>query len=170
MASVPLEGSSVFIVGRFERLPKSRIERELAGHGATLHHRLTRKTGYAVITHAAAGRPLSVREPTRCLSEDTFLRMLGLLPALQGKDIEPQRFLGLCGLGPDEVRLLTVFDVLQPADEKFGFADLKIAQHIADLRRRGADLDAVLMAATELRRRRRGTTAADITRLDIAPS
>src|SRR5262249_22582203 len=52
----------------------------------------------------------------------------------------------------------------------FGFADLKVAQHIADLRRRGADLDAILTAATELRRRRRGATASDITRLDIAPS
>ncbi len=171
MASMPLEGSSVFIVGRFERLPKSRIERELAGHGATLHRRLTRKTDYAVVTHAAAGRPLPValQPPTRCLSEEAFLRTLGLAPPLQGKDIEPQRFLGLCGLTPDEVRLLTLFDVLQPEDEKFGFADLKVAQHIADLRRRGADLDAVLTAATELRRRRRGATA-DITRLDIAPS
>lgn len=177
MASAGLEGSSVYIAGRFERLPKTRIERELAARGAKLHRRLTRKTDYAVITHAAAGRTLDARlldgdalAPTRPLSEDTFLRLLGLAPALQGKDIDPTRFLGLSGLAPDEVRLLALFDVLQPAEEKFGFADLKVAQHIAGLRQRGAALDAVLKAATELRRRRRGVTAADITRLDIAPS
>jgi tetratricopeptide (TPR) repeat protein len=173
MAILRLDGSSVFVVGRFERLPKSRIERELASRGAKLHRRLTRKTDYAVITHAAAGRPLdalTALEPARWVSEDTFLRQLGLAPALQGKDIEPARFLGLSGLAADEVRLLALFDVLAPAEEKFGFADLKVAQHIAGLRQRGAALDAILMAATELRRRRRGTTAADITRLDIAPS
>jgi tetratricopeptide (TPR) repeat protein len=170
MTGVRLDGSSVFVVGRFERLPKSRIERELTGRGATLHRRLTRKTDYAVITHAAAGRSLPALAPTRGLSEDEFLRLLGLAPPLQGKDIDAARFLGLSGLAPDEVAQLALFDVLAPADEKFGFADLKIAQHIADLRRRGAALDAILCAATELRRRRRGATAADITRLDIAPS
>ena len=177
MTSRSLEGRSVFIAGRFERLPKSRIERELAARGAKLHRRLGRKTDLAVITHEAAGRPASpTREavralpPERCLSEDAFLRALGLMPPLQGKDIEAARFLGLSGLTEDEVRRLALFDVLAPDDGRFGFGDLKVAQHIAGLRQRKASLDLILKAATELRRRRRGTTSSDIARLDIAPS
>ena len=177
MADPGIAGASFFIVGRFERLSKTRIERELAGRGASLSRRLNRKTDHAVITHAAVaqrGAPVFATAlalpPTRCLSEDGFLRRLGLAPALHGRDIEAVRFLGLAGLPPDEVRELALFDVLTPDDGRFGFSDLKVAQHIAGLRQRGASLDAVLTAATELRRRRRGSGSADITRLDIAPS
>jgi tetratricopeptide (TPR) repeat protein len=177
MDSLRLEGTSFFVAGRFERLPKSRIERELGARGAKLRRRLNRKTDIAVITHEAAGRIASATlesvralPPARCLSEDAFLRALGLAPALQGKDIDEARFLGLAGLASDEVRLLALFDVLTPDAGRFGFNDLKIAQHVAGLRRRGASIETILKAATELRRRRRGGGASDITRLDIAPS
>ncbi len=177
MASLRLEGTSFYIAGRFERLPKSRIERELTGRGAKLHRRVGRKTDYVVITHEAAGRLAApsfaqVRdvEPARQLSEDTLLRALGLAAPLQGKDIAADRFLGLSGLTAEEIRLLALFDVVAPDDDRFGFADLKVAQHIAGLRQRKASLELILKAATELRRRRRGTSPTDITRLDIAPS
>ena len=177
MTSLRVEGTSFFIAGRFERLPKSRIERELTTRGAKLHRRLGRKTDIAVITHEAAGRLASATleavralPPERCLSEDGFLRALGLMPPLHGKDIDAARFLGLSGLSADEVRQLALFDVLTPGDGRFGFSDLKVAQHIAGLRQRKASLDLILKAATELRRRRRGATPADIARLDIAPS
>ncbi len=177
MAGLRFEGSSFFVAGRFERLPKSRVERELAGRGAKLHRRLNRHTDFAVVTHEAAGRiaspafaALRAMEPQHCLSEETFLRALGLVPALQGKDIEEARLLSLTGLAREEVRLLALFDVLTPAGGQFGFNDLKVAQHVANLRRRGVSLEMVLIAATELRRRRRGGGGRDLTRLDIAPS
>ena len=177
MAALRVEGSSFFVAGRFERLPKSRVERELTGRGATLHRRLGRKTDYAVITHEAAGRIASATldaaralAPDHCLSEDTFLRALGLAPALSGKDIAAERFLGLAGLARDEIDLLALFDVLAPLDGAFGFSDLKVAQHIAGLRQRGVAIELILKAATELRRRRRGASPSDLTRLDIGPS
>jgi tetratricopeptide (TPR) repeat protein len=177
MADLRFEGASFFVAGRFERLPKSRIERELTGRGAKLHRRLGRKTDFAVVTHEAAGRiaspgfeALRALEPARLLSEETFLRALGLAPALQGKDIEEARFLGLAELRADEVDLLALFDVLTPQDGRFGFSDLKVAQHLAGLRRRGVSIEAILKAATELRRRRRGAGPRELTRLDIGPS
>ena len=177
MGGLRFEGTSFFVAGRFERLPKSRVERELASRGAKLHRRLNRHTDFAVVTHEAAGRiaspafaALRAMEPQRCLSEEAFLRALGLAPALQGKDIEETRLLSLTGLTREEVRLLSLFDVLTPAGGQFGFNDLKVAQHVANLRRRGVSLEMVLIAATELRRRRRGGGAHDLTRLDIAPS
>jgi len=172
-----LDGSSVFIAGRFERLPKSRIERELAGRGAKLHRRLSSKIDLAVVTHEAAGRfgtpaldAVLALDPARTISEETLLRALGLAPALQGKDVEASRFLGLAGLAAEDVRLLALFDVLTPQDQRFGFDDLKIAQHVANLRRRGVSLALILTAATQLRRRRRGGGAHEITRLDVGPS
>src|SRR5690349_16858318 len=175
MAGLRVEGSSFFVAGRFERLPKSRVERELYARGAKLHRRFNRNTDFAVVTHEAAGRiaspdfaTLRALEPERCLSEETFLRALGLVPPLQGKDIEESRLLSLTGLSREDVRLLSVFDVLTPVGGQFGFNDLKVAQHVAHLRRR-VSLDMVLVAATELRRRRRGGPH-DLTRLDIAPS
>ncbi|HKW52576.1 MAG TPA: tetratricopeptide repeat protein [Stellaceae bacterium] len=176
MAGLRVEGSSFFVAGRFERLPKSRVERELGARGAKLHRRFNRNTDFAVVTHEAAGRiaspafaVLRALAPERCLSEETFLRALGLAPALQGKDIDESRLLGLTGLGRDDVRLLSLFDILTPAGGQFGFNDLKVAQHIAHLQRRRVSLDMVLVAATELRRRRRGSPH-DVTRLDLAPS
>jgi tetratricopeptide (TPR) repeat protein len=169
--------SSFFIAGRFERLPKSRIERELAGRGAKLHRRLTGKTDVVVVTHEAAGRlgtpaldAVLALDPGRAISEETLLRALGLAPALHGKDVESGRFLGLAGLTAEDVRLLALFDVLTPEDGRFGFDDLKIAQHVAGLRRRGVSLALILTAATQLRRRRRGGGTREITRLDVGPS
>jgi tetratricopeptide (TPR) repeat protein len=177
MAGLRVEGSSFFVAGRFERLPKSRVERELNARGAKLHRRFNRNTDFAVVTHEAAGRiaspefaGLRALEPERCLSEETFLRRLGLAPPLQGKDIEESRLVNLTGLSREDVRLLSLFDVLTPAAGQFGFNDLKVAQHIAHLRRRRVSLDMMLVAATELRRRRRGGAPHDLTRLDIAPS
>ena len=176
MGGVRVEGSSFFVAGRFERLPKSRVERELAARDAKLHRRLNRNTDFAVVTHEAAGRiaspdfaNLRALEPERCLSEETFLRALGIVPPLQGRDIEESRLSSLSGLGREDVRLLSLFDVLTPVGGRFGFNDLKVAQHVAHLRRR-VSLDMVLVAATELRRRRRGGGPHDLTRLDIAPS
>ena len=177
MAGLRLEGSSFFVAGRFERLPKSRVERELTARGAKLHRRFNRNTDFAVVTHEAAGRiaspafaDLRALEPERCLSEETFLRALGLAPPLQGKDIEESRLLSLTGLSREDVRLLSLFDVLTPVGGQYGFNDLKVAQHVAHLRRRHVSLDMMLVAATELRRRRRGGGPHDLTRLDIAPS
>jgi tetratricopeptide (TPR) repeat protein len=176
MAIERFEGRSFFVAGRFERLPKSRVERELAARGAKLHRRLAQRTDFAVITHEATGRiaapaikALLRREPWRCLSEDTFLRALGLAPPLQGKDIDADRFQGLTGLAPEDIRLLALFDILAPVDGRFGFGDLKIAQHVARLRQRGVAIEGVLTAATALRRRRRGSDAQEVIRLDIGP-
>ena len=177
MDKLRFEGSSFFVAGRFERLPKSRIERELVTRGAKLHRRLTRKTDFAVLTHETAARigspafeAVRSMDPSRCLSEEGFLRALGLAPALQGKDIDADSFFGLAGLPPEDVRLLSLFDVLTPLAGRFGFNDLKIAQHVAILRRRGVSIEMILTAATELRRRRRGAGPQEVTRLDIGPS
>jgi len=178
VARLRFDGSSFFIAGRFERLPKSRIERELKGKGAKLHRRLLRKTDVVIVTHEAAGRfdtpaitSVLKLPPAQTISEETFLRELGLLPPLSGKDIEGTRFQTLSGLDPGETRMLALFDVLTPVDGRFGFGDLKIAQHVANLRRRNASIAQILTAATQLRRRRRGSGGAqDITRLDVSPS
>ena len=171
-----LTGSNVFIAGRFERLPKSRIERELTGRGAKLHRRLSGKTDVAVVTHEAAGRlgtpaleAVLAFDPARTISEETLLRALGLVPTPHGKDVEAGRFLGLAGLTTEDARLLALFDVLTPEEGRYGFDDLKIAQHVAGLRRRGVSLALILTAATQLRRRRRGGGAREITRLDVGP-
>jgi tetratricopeptide (TPR) repeat protein len=106
----------------------------------------------------------------RAFSEDTFLRALGLMQPLPDKDIEQARFRAMSGLVEDDMMLLSLFDILAPAEGRFGFTDLKIGQHVQGLRRRGVAIEAVLKAATELRRRRRGSAPGEITRLDIAPS
>jgi len=176
MGALRIDGSSFFIAGRFERLPKSRIERELAARGAKLHRRLALQTDFAIVTHETAGRIASpaikavlAREPSRCLSEETFLRALALAPPLQGKDIDGERFESFAELEPEDIRLLAIFDILTPADGRFGFDDLKIAQHVAGLRRRGVSIESVLAAATVLRRRRRGSGPQEVIRLDIGP-
>jgi len=176
MGKLRFEGTSFFVAGRFERLPKSRIERELAARGAKLHRRLARSTDFGVVTHETAGRIASPAisamlslPSARCLSEETFLRELGLAPMPQGKDIDEERFLALAGLPPEDVRILSLFDILSPVAGRFGFGDIKIAQHLFSLRRRGISIEQVLTGATALRRRKRGGSQ-EITRLDIGPS
>ncbi|MGO8917824.1 MAG: tetratricopeptide repeat protein [Stellaceae bacterium] len=171
-----IDRNSFFVAGRFERLPRSRVERELAARAGKLHRRITQRTDFAVITHEAVGRidspaikALLGREPWRCISEETFLRALGLAAPLLGKDIHADRFQELAALAPEDVRLLALFDILAPVDGRFGFGDLKIAQHVAKLRHRGVAIENILAAATALRRRRRGSGPQEFIRLDIAP-
>jgi tetratricopeptide (TPR) repeat protein len=177
IAGLRLEGASVFVAGRFERVPKTRIERELSARGATLQRRLGRRTDLAVLTHEAGGRLASASvkavlssEGVRRVSEETFLRALGLMSAARSKDIEAERFLGLAGLAAVDIDLLVLFDVLAPVEGRFAFGDVKVAQHVAKLRQRGVSIEAVLAAATDLRRRRRGGHPPALTRLDLAPS
>jgi tetratricopeptide (TPR) repeat protein len=172
-----LAGRSVVIVGRFERFPNSRIERALTARGAKVQRRLGRKTDLAIVTHEAAGRlrapalkSVLALPPERRISEDNFLRLIGLAPPLNAKDIGAAEFLGLVTLDADEVRLLALFDVLAPVAGRFGFADVKIGRQIAALKKRGATIAAILTAATELRRHRRGASAGEIARLDLGPS
>jgi tetratricopeptide (TPR) repeat protein len=176
MDTLRIDGSSFFIAGRFERLPTSRIERALALRGGTRHRRLTRRTDFVVVTHEAAGRIASPgleaaleRDARHRLSEETFLRALGLAAPSSGKDIDDTSFRGLAGLAPEDIGLLSLFDVLTPEGGRFAFGDLRIAQHVAALRRRGVSIASVLEAATRLRRRRRGADSQEIVRLDVGP-
>jgi len=176
MAALQIKGSSFYIAGRFERVPKSRIEREVASRGGTLHRRPTQRTDYIVVTHEAAGRltspsfkSLLARASSRYLSEEAILRALSLAPALQGKDIDERRFESLSGLGPVDIRLLTLFDIIAPHEAKYGFGDLKIAQHVATLKRNDISIESIIAAAAVLRRQRRGSDPQDVIRLDVAP-
>jgi tetratricopeptide (TPR) repeat protein len=88
----------------------------------------------------------------RCLSENQFLRALGLLPPAPPEagalalDELPAR----TGLSPEVVDLLVLFDVVQPRDRQCSFRELVAAREVARLLADGLPLSEILESAGRL--------------------
>lgn len=132
---------------------------EVTRRGGTVRRGLTRHTALFVVgrssyTQLQAGRlqaKLARADDigAACLSERTFLRALGLLPAaapttaaLRLNDLP-----GKTGLRPETIRLLVLFDLVQPAGDQCSFRDLVVAREVGRLLREGLELAAIVAAA-----------------------
>ena len=84
-----------------------------------------------------------------CISETAFLRALGLLPdaAPMAGAIALDALADKAGLDPEVVRLLVLFDLIEPCDGQCSFRDLVSAREVARLLREGLDLPAILATA-----------------------
>lgn len=153
-----LVGARVAIIGRLARTTPARIDRALARHGARLVQGLRDCTIGAVghgaaafirngrLAHAlarlqAAGAP--------CLSERTLMRRLGLMAPLDAtpRDIPADALARLSGLPPDALRLLTLFDLFDPVEDRYQFRELALARRCKALLDRGVALEALAAIA-----------------------
>jgi tetratricopeptide (TPR) repeat protein len=160
---IPLAGR-ISIVGRLST-PMTVVAREVAARGGTVQRGLSRQTGVVVVARAAvrqlAGGRLQAkiaqadRQGARCIGERAFLRALGLVPpaAPVAGAIALDALGDKAGLDPQVVRLLVLFDLIEPCDGQCSFRDLVSAREVARLLREGLDLPAILAAAEQVVRR-----------------
>jgi tetratricopeptide (TPR) repeat protein len=154
----------ISIIGRLSA-PMAGVAREVAARGGTVQRGLSRQTSVVVVARRSArqlaGGRLQAkiaqadRQGAACVSETTFLRALGLLPdaAPVPGAVALDALAEKVGLDPEAVRLLVLFDLIEPCEGQCSFRDLVSAREVARLLREGLDLPAILATAGQAARR-----------------
>jgi len=153
----------VSVIGRFGRAPNTLVAAEVERRGGILRRGLSQRTAIVAIGRRSLAQLADGRLAAKlaradqigalCLSENALLRALELLPpapavgagAIRRDDL-PDRV----GLDPALVRVLTLYDVIEPADGACTFRDLIAAREVARLLAEGLGLTEILRSAERL--------------------
>jgi tetratricopeptide (TPR) repeat protein len=172
-------GGTIGIVGRLAVAPATVVAREIAARGGTVRRGLSRRTTALVIAQGAVRQLASGRLQAKiaqadrqgavCIGEMALLRALDLLPAAApAPGAVPLAELGCkVGLGAEVIRLLELFDLIEPQDGQCSFRDLVTAREVARLLGEGLSLAAIVITAAEAARRG-GARDHPLTRLKLA--
>jgi tetratricopeptide (TPR) repeat protein len=160
-----LQGASIFLLGRLDRIARRRLVAALATMDARLVRQLSRNTHALAIGHGgvdllqsgALERAMSQADRLRIpvVSEHALLRRLDLLPALR-KEPRPhdhRAFASSAGLDEGSARLIVLFDIIEDDAGSYSFRDLRAVRSLArhmDLRQA---LPLAIRRALDLRRR-----------------
>jgi tetratricopeptide (TPR) repeat protein len=162
-ARAELTGERIALVGRFDRLPATRLAREIALRGGAATRRIGARCTGLVIGHGAVsmigdGRLADLlsrarRWQVRVEGEGGFLRRLGLAtaPPAENRPFSSDELAAQAGIEPAIIETLHLFDLVDEAAGRHGFRDLIAARQVAALLGSGAALHAIIAAAVELR-------------------
>ncbi|MCC2664121.1 MAG: O-linked GlcNAc transferase [Geminicoccaceae bacterium] len=163
---IDLGGQVVTIIGRLASLPNRAAAAEIRRHGGTVRRALSPLTTLVVVGREAAAQLADGRLQAKlaradeigagCISEATLLRSLRLVPpaAPVGDALRLDELPAKVGLDQDAIRLLLLFDVLQPRQGLLGFRDLVAAREVARLLADGLGLAEIIEGAAEVGGRR----------------
>jgi tetratricopeptide (TPR) repeat protein len=155
----------VSVIGRFAAVPDHVIAAEVARRGGIVRRGLPPGAAIVAIgrrslTQLADGRLAAKlaradRIGALCLSENGLLRALDLLPAGRAAGSGAIRLAELpdrAGLDPALVRILMLYDLIQPCDGACSFRDLIAAREVARLLGEGLPLAEIVRSAERLAR------------------
>jgi tetratricopeptide (TPR) repeat protein len=157
-------GGKVTVIGHLGAAPPALVAQEVAARGGTIQRGLSRRTAGVVIAgtsvrQLASGRlqrkiAQADRQGAPCVGETAFLRALGLLPQAEpvAGAIALEALAAKVGLEPEVVRLLVLFDLIEPCDGQCSFRDLVSAREVARLLGEGLALAEILATAGRLAR------------------
>lgn len=175
---IDLADRTVSIIGRLATVPNRIAAAEVERRGGIVRRGLPQRTALAVVgrrtlAQLADGRLEAKLERAdqigaACLSENAFLRAIDLVPPAPaaGAALRLDELPGKAGLDPRVVRLLVLYDMIQPRAGECTFRDLITAREVARLIGEGLGLAAILDSAERL-----GQGVADdhpLTRLKLA--
>jgi tetratricopeptide (TPR) repeat protein len=154
---IDFAGQTVTIVGRLAALPNRSAAVEIGRRGGVARRALGRQTTLVAIGRQAAPQLADGRLQAKlawadwrtapCLSENALLRALDLLPPAPRVTAAAhlEELTEKASLEPELVRLLVLFDVIQPdADGALGFRDLIAAREVGRLLVDGIGLAAII--------------------------
>jgi tetratricopeptide (TPR) repeat protein len=154
---IDFAGQTVTILGRLAALPNRVAAAEIGRRGGVVRRALSRQTTLVAIGRQAAPQLADGRLQAKlaradqqgapCLSENELLRALDLLPPAPpvAAAVRLEELADKAGLEPDLVRLLMLFDVVQPdTDGALGFRDLIAAREVGRLLADGLGLAAII--------------------------
>ncbi len=167
MASSAAQGFCLYVLGRLRGITRERLTGHVQRTGGWLARSPTRRVDVVALGHRSAATtlvgappltlPKGIPDEAELISERTLYTRLGLLPAssehreFTGADIERRS-----GLSLDTLRCLALCDVLDPAQERYSFRDLRAAREAARLVAAGYTLAEIVEAAALLRVHGRG--------------
>ncbi len=150
-------GRTVTILGRLAALPNRVAAAEIGRRGGVARRALAQQTTLVAIGRWAAPQLADGRLQAKlaradqlgapCLSENALLRALDLVPpaAPVAAAVRLDELGGKAGLGAELVRLLLLFDVIQPdEDGAVGFRDLIAAREVGRLLAEGVELAVII--------------------------
>jgi len=176
---IEVADQTVTIVGRLATLSNRTAAAAIERQGGTVRRGLSPLTTLvAVGRHAAAqlvGGRLQARLAradeigARCISETMLLRALHLVPpaAPVGGALRLDELPEKVGLVQDAIRLLLLFDVIQPYEGVLGFRDLVAAREVGRLLKEGLRLTEIIQGAAEVGGRRCGGDDHPLARLKL---
>ncbi len=143
-----LAGMTFGMIGALAAFPRRLAARELERRGARLRHGVTRQTSHVVLGRGLLARADEAAIEQRVdeerstgrhlVSENGFLRLLGLRQPSAMSNLTRKSLLEQSGLGQREFDLLALFDAFEHDSEPFAFADLILAKKYAALIAGGA--------------------------------
>ncbi len=147
------KGKSFCIIGALAAFPRRLIGREVERQGGRLRHSVTRQVTHIVFAQALLLRrgeaeieALLERERKagrKAISENAFLRMLGLRQPPQASDITRASLLEQSRLAEKDFDLLCLFDCFEHDSAPYSFRDLILSKKYAGLIVGGATWGAV---------------------------
>ena len=153
---VIVPGAVFGVVGALAAFPLRLATREAERRHAELRRGVTRRTtdvvfGRVLLTKAARTgdadierRAKSEREAGRALiSENGFLRLLGLMKAPDASSLSRQSLIDQSRLAGDDLDMLSLFDAFEHDGEPYSFRDLILARKYAGLIASGATWGAI---------------------------
>jgi tetratricopeptide (TPR) repeat protein len=143
-----LRGKTFGIVGGLAAFPRRLAARELARLNGQLRRGVTRSTAHVVFGRTLLDKAseaeiearfdAEVRAGRLPLSENGFLRLLGLTNAPAASGITGQALIGQSQLPPRAFALLSLFDAFEHDAEPYSFRDLILSRKYAGLIAGGA--------------------------------
>jgi len=141
------------LIGALDAFPRRLAAREVARQGGSLRRGMTRQTQRMVFGHGLLGRATDAAiEKRRAaaiaagaspLSENGFVRLLGLAERPANAGLTRQQLLDQSGLSADSLDLLALFDAFESDTEPFSFRDLILARKYSGLFASGAGWGAI---------------------------
>jgi tetratricopeptide (TPR) repeat protein len=146
-------GRTFGIVGALAAFPRRLAAREVERQGGHLRRGVTRQTAFVVFGRGLLARATEVEiearfdgetnEGRRVLSENGFLRLLGLAAPEAIPALTRQSLIDQSGLSPRHLDLLSLFDAFEHDREPYSFRDLILARKYAGLIVSGAGWSAI---------------------------
>jgi tetratricopeptide (TPR) repeat protein len=140
-------------VGALAAFPRRLAAKEVARRSGTLTRGVTRRTTHLVFGRTLLGRSddfgietkvdAGQKAGRKLLSENGFLRLLGLMKAPEASELTRQSLLDQSKLSPRDFDLLSLFDAFEHHAEPYSFRDLILARKYAGLIAGGASWGAI---------------------------
>jgi tetratricopeptide (TPR) repeat protein len=162
---IELGGKTVSVIGRFAKVPNALVAQEVARRGGVVRRGLPQRTAIVAVGRRSLAQLADGRLQAKlaraeqigalCLSENGLLRTLDLLPAPRAASAGAVRLEQLperTGLDPAVIRILVLYDIIQPQGEECSFRDLIGGREIARLLGEGLSLADIVRSAERLGR------------------
>jgi tetratricopeptide (TPR) repeat protein len=169
---VDLADKIVSVIGGFAQVPNALVAQQVARRGGVVRRAVSQGTaivavGRRSLSQLADGRlqaklARADQIGAQCLSENALLRLLDLLPApgsARAGAVRLEQLPERSGLDPAVVRLLVLYDIVQPQNGQCGFRDLIGAREVARLLEEGLGLVDIVRSAETLGCAREGADA-----------